>query len=135
MICNGLTATRKRCGLEHGHPEECEPRKRKGRPRKEMTGNPFDGPAHVVAAREGVSAPTVLRWRRENPHLRPALTARLGRPATPGDVYAEKLDEKYPGASALCQSDATGVSIALAYGVTRQAVEQWRNKLKRPPAE
>ncbi len=133
--CTGQTPTRSLCALDHGHEGACAARK--GRPVAVMGAecNPFDGPAHIIAAAQGVSAATVYKWRRERPEMKPAPVERKakprGRPPTPADVFAVELEGKHPGSVSLCASNAPHASIGRAYGVTFQAVQQWRERLRR----
>ena len=102
--------------------------------------NPFTLPAWRVAEEAGVSAATVYKWRRENQHLRPPPVERVtrdrrGRPEKTRDEFAQWLDENHPGARDLCASNATHVAIGKAYGITGEAVRQWRVKLSRGACE
>ena len=97
--------------------------------------NPWADTLSAIAAREGVSVPTVARWRRETPDTRPTppekakATRGPGRPRRELSEYAEDLDGRHPGAVALCESNAAHAAIGRAYGVSAEAVRQWRARL------
>ena len=107
----------RREAIEAGADPTSDMRGRKLRPMPEDA-NPWGGTLIEVAQRLGVSARVVARWRREHPELR---SKPLG--------FVTTLETKRPGAVALCRSNAPSSAIAKAYGVTRQAVDQWRSKL------
>jgi len=97
--------------------------------------NPHADTLSAIAAREGVSVPTVRRWRAECPEMKPApvekpkATRGPGRPRKVLSVFAADLDARHPGAVSLCESNASHAAIGLAYGVSAEAVRQWREKV------